>query len=109
MGGYAPAVLRRTVREADGWYGWGLDPPSAASYIERLRTLEQVQGRAGRGSLEITVTPPDRVGPNEAARFEEAGVDRLNLMLPWGSDARTVERFFIDVVGPLVDAQARRV
>ena len=25
MGGYAPAVMRRTIREADGWYGWGLD------------------------------------------------------------------------------------
>jgi probable F420-dependent oxidoreductase len=106
MGGYAPSVLRRTVREADGWYGWGLDPRSAASYIERLRTLEQRQGRGGRGPLEITVTPPDGVDVNEAARYEELGVDRLNLMLPWSADARGVERF-TDVVAPLVDGRDR--
>jgi probable F420-dependent oxidoreductase len=107
MGGYAPSVLRRTVREADGWYGWGLDLSSAASYIERLRVLERRQGREGREPLEITVTPPNRVDVKEAARYEHLGVDRLNLMLPWSTDAVVFERFFTDVVSPLVEAQDR--
>ena len=37
MGGYAPPVLRRAVREADGWFGWGLDPDETVRYRDLLR------------------------------------------------------------------------
>lgn len=107
MGGYAPAVLRRTVREADGWYGWGLDPSATARYLSTLREVEAQVGRGdGLGALEITVTPPEAVDPTDAAVYEELGVDRLNLMLPWSDDDDGITRFFDEVVSPLVHAQA---
>ena len=45
MGGYAPPVLRRTVRLADGWYGWGLDLEETERYVTELRRLEAELGR----------------------------------------------------------------
>jgi len=108
MGGYAPAVLRRTVREADGWYGWGLDPSATARYLSTLREVEAQVGRGdGLGALEITVTPPEAVDPTDAAVYEELGVDRLNLMLPWSDDDDRMFSFFDEVVWPLVHAQAQ--
>jgi probable F420-dependent oxidoreductase len=104
LGGYAPAVLRRAIREADGWYGWGLDPGRTARYLASLREMEDQVGRGeGLGALEITVTPPDVVDPAGAAAFEELGVDRLNLMLPWSTDGDQIASFFERVVAPLVD------
>ena len=106
MGGYAPAVLRRTVREADGWYGWGLDHDAAAEYLTSLRETEAQVGRGdGLGRLEITVTPPHDFDVIAATRYAELGVDRLNLMLPWSADDGRIERFFEEVVVPLVDEQ----
>jgi alkanesulfonate monooxygenase SsuD/methylene tetrahydromethanopterin reductase-like flavin-dependent oxidoreductase (luciferase family) len=104
LGGYAPAVLRRAIREADGWYGWGLDPGGTARYLASLREIEDQVGRGeGLGALEITVTPPDEVDPAGAAAYEELGVDRLNLMLPWSTDGDEISSFFEGVVAPLVD------
>ena len=107
MGGYAPSVLRRTVREADGWYGWGLELDDVARYLQTLRDIEADVGRgAERGQLEITVTPPGDVDVATARRYEELGVDRLNLMLPWTA-ADAIEGFFERVVAPLVETGAR--
>ena len=107
MGGYAPAVLRRTVREADGWYGWGLALEDVARYLTALRGIEADAGRgAGLGPLEITVTPPADVDVETARRYEELGVDRLNLMLPWSADDE-LDGFFGRVIAPLVDARTR--
>lgn len=108
MGGSAPAVLRRTVREADGWYGWGLDLAATARHLSSLRGIEADAGRGdGLAELEITVTPPGDVDVATARRYEELGIDRLNLMLPWSADDVTVRTFFEQVVAPLVDAQRR--
>jgi probable F420-dependent oxidoreductase len=109
MGGYAPSVLRRTVREADGWYGWGLDVGSTARYLATLREIEGEDGRGeGLSALEVTVTPPDAVDVTVASSYEELGVDRLNLMLPWAADEGGVTTFFEEVLAPLVDAQRWR-
>ena len=107
MGGYAPAVLRRTVREADGWYGWGLDPDEVDRYLRALRATEAQVGRgAGLGPLEITVTPPGDVDDAIAQRYRELGVDRLSLMLPWTADDDGLGVFFARVVAPLVRSGA---
>jgi probable F420-dependent oxidoreductase len=106
MGGHAPAVLRRTVALADGWYGWGLDPGSIARSIAALSEIEARSGRGeGLGRLEITVTPPGSVDPATTTIYEELGVDRLNLMLPWTADDGEIGSFFEGVVQPLVDAE----
>lgn len=109
MGGYAPVVMRRTIREADGWYGWGLDVEATAHRLEVLReTRARVERRATLGDLEITITPPGDVERDTARRYEDLGVHRLSLQLPWRVAGDELERYFADVVGPLVDDAARR-
>jgi probable F420-dependent oxidoreductase len=103
MGGYAPAVMRRAVRDADGWYGWGLDLDATASRLETLRaTAAREPRRDGLGPLEITITPPGPVDADVARRYADLGVDRLNLQLPWAAGPGELGRFFADVVGPLL-------
>jgi probable F420-dependent oxidoreductase len=104
MGGYAPPVMRRTVREADGWYGWGMDLDATAHRLAVLsETASRVPRGEGLGPLEITITPPADVDVETAARYAALGVDRLNLMLPWDGEAGRLEDFFERVVQPLVD------
>jgi probable F420-dependent oxidoreductase len=105
MGGYAPAVLRRAVREAAGWYGWGLEPESVDRYLTALADAGAREPRRDDlGSLEITVTPPTSVDVDGAVRYAEIGVDRLNLMLPWTAGPADLAGFFTDVIRPLVEA-----
>lgn len=106
MGGYAPAVMRRTIREADGWYGWGLDVAATTRRVEILReAADRVPRGAGLGPLEITITPPADVDVATAERYSELGVSRLNLMLPWNLGDGGLRRFFGTVIEPLVDLQ----
>jgi probable F420-dependent oxidoreductase len=105
LGGHAPAVLRRAVRDADGWYGWGLGLEAAARYTALLKSAAtEVARRDGLGPLEITITPPHAVDHEAAARYAELGVDRLNLMLPCDAGEAGVAAFFEHVAGPLARA-----
>ncbi len=105
MGGYAPPVLRRAVREADGWFGWGLDPDETVRYRGLLEeTAARVPRGDGLGPLEVTITPPGDVDVATARRYAEIGVDRLNLMLPWGAHEPELAEFFDRVLRPLVEA-----
>ncbi len=105
MGGYAPAVMRRASREANGWYGWGLDLEQTARYKTILAaTASRVARREGLGQLEITITPPNDVDVATAAKYAELGVHRLNLMLPWQAREAELAAFFERVVRPLAEA-----
>ena len=105
MGGYAPPVMRRAVREADGWYGWGLDLDATVRHRGLLEeTAARVPRNDGLGPLEITITPPGDVDLATARRYAEIGVDRLNLMLPWGARESELAAFFDRVIRPLVEA-----
>lgn len=107
MGGYAPAVMRRTVRLADGWYGWGLDLEETEQRLRILReTAAGVPRGDGLGPLEITITPPGDIDVSEAERYAELGVSRINLMLPWDLSDGGLPRFFEETVAPLVDLRS---
>jgi hypothetical protein len=98
--------MRRTIREADGWFGWGLDLDATARRLEILReTASRVPRADGLGPLEITITPPADVDVDTAARYAELGVHRLNLQLPWEASADDLESYFDGVVRPLVEAE----
>lgn len=106
MGGYAPAVMRRTVRDADGWYGWGLDLEATARRLAILReTAASVPRRDGLAELEITITPPRVIDVAAGRRYADLGVHRLNLMLPWGVGESQLPGFFKDVIEPLIALQ----
>jgi probable F420-dependent oxidoreductase len=104
IGGYAPPVMRRTIREADGWYGWGLDLDATARRLEILHeTAALVPRGTGLRELEITITPPAEVDRSIARRYEDLGVHRLNLMLPWDVGEAGLARYFETSVAPMVD------
>jgi probable F420-dependent oxidoreductase len=81
VGGRTPAAFRRAVEHGHGWYGFGLNEEQAARDIEALRQAEQRYRRpAGRGALEISLTPPGYdIYPATVERYAALGVDRLVL------------------------------
>lgn len=106
MGGYAPAVMRRTIRDADGWYGWGLDLETTARRLQILReTAAKMHRRPQLGELEITITPPGDVDVPAAQRYADLGVHRLNLKLPWSIRQSQLPAYFKRVIEPLVASQ----
>ena len=81
MGGYSPAVHRRAVRHADGWYGFFLDQDAAAEQIAGLRRCLAEVGREP-ADFEITVTPRERIDAEAVAAYGRMGVNRLVLIPP---------------------------
>jgi alkanesulfonate monooxygenase SsuD/methylene tetrahydromethanopterin reductase-like flavin-dependent oxidoreductase (luciferase family) len=81
--GMTPASLRRAVRLADGWYGFALDLAATERSLEGLRAAERELGRpAGKGPLEISVTPRERLDATVVERYAELGVHRLIVFQP---------------------------
>jgi probable F420-dependent oxidoreductase len=90
--GMTKASLRRAVRLADGWYGFALDLAAAARALEGLRAAEAELGRpAGKGPLEISVTPIERLDASTVQRYAELGVHRL-IVFSLGATADDVLR-----------------
>ena len=88
IGGRAPAVLRRTVEQANGWYGFALDLDETASVLAQLREAAARYHRpASLGELEISVNPRVPLDKETAQRFAELGVHRLILYPPHGMDS----------------------
>jgi probable F420-dependent oxidoreductase len=83
LGGSADLALRRTVKYAQGWLGWGLNLKRAQQLIERLRQLQQEVERPEQpGELEITVNFATEVKPEEVEQLAQLGVQRIVLSLP---------------------------
>ncbi|MEU6750981.1 LLM class F420-dependent oxidoreductase [Spirillospora sp. NPDC046719] len=91
MGGHGPAALRRTAREADGWYGWMLGRRAAADAVARLREAAREAGR--ERPLHISVSPPRPPDAGSVRDYAEAGVDRLIVVPPMGVPLGDLERF----------------
>lgn len=105
IGGRAPAVLRRTVEQANGWYGFALDLDETANALAELR---EAAGRYHRpsslGKLEISVAPRIPINKETAQRFAELGVHRLILYPPPGMDASALEQW-VTTLGETVVGQ----
>jgi len=94
IGGRAHAVLRRTVEQANGWYGFALDLDETASLLAQLREAAARYHRpASLGELEISVNPRVPLDKETAQRFAELGVHRLILYPPHGMDAPAIEQW----------------
>jgi probable F420-dependent oxidoreductase len=94
IGGRAPAVLRRTVEQANGWYGFALDLDETANVLVELH---KAAGRYYRpsslGELEISVAPRIPIDRETAQRFAELGVHQLIFIPPPGKDAPALEQW----------------
>lgn len=103
VGGSAPAVLRRTVQQAQGWYGFALDLDETASLLAGLR---EAAGRSHRpaelGELEISVAPRIPIDRDMARRFADLGVHRLILIPPREMDAPALEQWVTSVGNTLI-------
>ena len=79
VGGHSEAAHRRAVRIGDGWYGFALDRATTA---EQIKSLRQAAEKAGRDfdSLEINVSPAERLDADVVRDFSDMGVDRLVLI-----------------------------
>jgi probable F420-dependent oxidoreductase len=103
IGGRAPAVLRRTVEQANGWYGFALDLDETASMLAQLREAATRHHRpASLGELEISVAPRVPLDKATAQRFAELGVHRLILIPPRELDAPALEQWVTTVGETLV-------
>jgi probable F420-dependent oxidoreductase len=90
-GGRAPAVIRRTIEQANGWYGFALDLDETANILAQLREAAGRYHRpASLGELEISVAPRIPIDKETAQRFAELGVHRLIFIQPPGKDASTL-------------------
>ena len=77
----APA-WRRAVARANGWYGFAMDPATAAAQLAGLaEAAKRVARPAALGRLDLTVTPPPGVPDRDTLRrYEDLGVARLVLL-----------------------------
>ncbi len=104
VGGASRAAMRRAVRSAHGWFGWGYTLDDAATAVNGLKALLESESRdPSLGPLEITISPPDTVSVDVAVRYAELGVDRLNLILPTDRGVDAVEATVVAAAG-LVEA-----
>jgi len=96
VGGESEAALRRAARH-DGWCGLDHTPASARVRVERLRALRAEAGREG-ASFEVSVGG-SVASRDEAAWYEEAGVDRL-FVAPWRRSPEALDglRRFADLL-----------
>ena len=94
VGGRSAPAFRRTVRRANGWYGFALSPEAVATCVAGLeRAATDVDRPAELGELELTDTPPP--GPVDADtvdRYRQLGVARL-VMLPRANDVERIIQF----------------
>jgi probable F420-dependent oxidoreductase len=103
VGGRAPAVLRRAVEQANGWYGFGLDLDETAALLAQLRQAAQrYQRPASLGELEISVAPSVPLDKDTALRFADLGIHRLILIPPRGMDAPALEQWIKTIGETLV-------
>jgi probable F420-dependent oxidoreductase len=82
IGGHSPAAYRRAVARGHGWIGNGNGPDALLPHLEGLRrAAAEVERPAHLGRLEINFMQldPVEVRPDEARRYADLGVDRLQV------------------------------
>jgi probable F420-dependent oxidoreductase len=84
VGGHSAQAYRRAVQLGHGWYGFRRDVETTRADIAHLAEMADRHERpADLGRLEISITPPGRLGPGDLEAYGELGVDRLILQPGW--------------------------
>jgi probable F420-dependent oxidoreductase len=87
FGGHTPASRRRVVNDYDGWMPTIMRTDEFLAGVAEIRRMARDKGRE---SIEVSMIGP-RVGRSRLERYEEAGVDRVVLLLP-SAEAAVVMR-----------------
>ncbi len=80
MGGQTAGAHRRSVADADGWYGFNLGRSGTERQLASIATKMKKAGR--ERPLEISITPPMPLTPELVLDYAELGVHRLIVMPP---------------------------
>jgi probable F420-dependent oxidoreductase len=80
VGGSTDAALRRAARLGDGWYAPPQPAEQARDFVTKLTQLRREAGRA-QEPFEVTLGASAEIEVDEVRRLEEAGVDRLVVLL----------------------------
>ena len=90
-GGRATAVIRRTIEQANGWYGYAYNLEEAAAAISQIReAARRYQRPDSLGELEISIAPTIPIDKETAQRFADLGVHRLIFIPQPGKDANAL-------------------
>ena len=81
FGGESDAALQRVVTQGDGWYAYGLTPADAAQAFARLDARLRDAGRSPDSVRRYVGAGRQRLTPDLAAAYRDAGVDQLILPL----------------------------
>ena len=102
-GGRAPAVIRRTIEQANGWYGFAYDLDEIVAVLAQLReAASRYQRPASLGELEISIAPRIPIDKETAQRFAELGVHRIIFIPPPGNDASALVQWITTLGATLV-------
>ena len=94
VGGRSLAALRRTIEQANGWYGYAMNLDETAEMLAQLREAAQRYPRpASLGELEISVAPRVPIDKDTAQRFVDLGVHRLIMIPPRGMETPALEQW----------------
>jgi probable F420-dependent oxidoreductase len=97
-GGRAPAVIRRTIEQADGWYGYAYDLDETTAVLAELRAAaDRYQRPDSLGELEISIAPRIPIDKETAQRFAHLGVHRLIFIPPPAKDAAALAQWVTSV------------
>ncbi len=102
-GGSAPAVIRRTIEQANGWYGFAYDLDETAAILSQIHeAANRYQRPVSLGELEINVAPRIPIDKETAKRFADLGVHRLIFIPPPGKDASALAQWITTLGETLV-------
>jgi probable F420-dependent oxidoreductase len=87
IGGDGPAALRRAATVGDGWIPMNHPLDKLPAAIARIAELRAAAGRDGKTEVTVggTIASPDDV-----AKYEDAGVDRV-IVRPWQKSREAIE------------------
>jgi probable F420-dependent oxidoreductase len=87
IGGDGTAALRRAATVGDGWIPMNHPLDAIPAAVARIAELRAAAGRDGKTEVTVggTITAPDDV-----ARYEEAGVDRV-IVRPWQKSREAID------------------
>ena len=102
-GGRAPAVIRRTIEQASGWYGYAYDLEETVAVLSQIReAADRYHRPASLGELEISIAPRIPIDKETANRFADLGVHRLVFIPPPGKDSTALVQWITTLGETLV-------